>query len=96
MAAWMKRWRKKHPDRKRINERKYRQSEKGKLARRKLGDRITEQISDGYVRDRLTGHTNVPRGDWPDWLVQLKRATIKLKRKYGIHQNHRRRVIEAN
>ena len=81
---------------KRANEKRYRGTPLGKAARRRQQQKFTAELSDEYVRDKLSGDTGIKRAMWPAWLVQLKRMAIQLKRKYGIHQNRRGRTIETN
>ena len=90
--AWARNWRRLHPDKKRMLERNYRRSETGKAWRRGQ----TEKLTDEYVRQKLSAETGINLSAWPDWLVELKRKAIQLKRKYGIHQNRRRRTEQTN
>ena len=45
-----------------------------------LKRRDTREMTDAYVRKVLSSHTTVPMSAWPEWLVELKRAHLTLKR----------------
>ena len=47
---------------------------------RKTGTRYTAELNDIYIRHKLSRDTKVPMSIWPDSVVQLKRAELKLKR----------------
>ena len=56
---------------------------------RKKWRRPADRLTDYYIRQQLSQKNKVPRAAWPCWLVNLKRISIQLKRKYGIHQKDR-------
>ena len=52
----------------------------------KYTNRQARELTDWYVRHRLSVGTKVPRDKWPGWLVKLKRAVLILKRAIWSHE----------
>jgi hypothetical protein len=107
-AAYMREWRRRNPEKLAAYKRRYMATAKGrekarqdshrhnvKTGRAKLR-RQCDALTVDYVRTLLSVGTSIPKSAWPQWLVDLKRLNIRLKRKYGIHQNHRGRIKQAD
>lgn len=89
-AAWKRAYRAKH--RERVNAIQRASQKRRRPVCNAIWRRIIARASDYYVRRTLSGRSKTIHPlDWPDWLVEFKRRAILLKRKYGIHQNGRRR-----
>ena len=82
MRDYQRRWRAANPDRIREQSKRDLMRNRERVYRhvRAYRNRQTDQLADYYVRRKLSRNSPIHWRDWPQTLVDLKRAELKLKR----------------
>ena len=81
-----KKWRKANPDKYSTYNCNPRRNEAMKLKSKLRSRQHRLDMTDRYIRDILTMHTDLKLEDIPDDLVQLHKANLALKRELGLTQ----------
>ena len=79
-----KKWRKNNPDKYSVYNCSPRRNEAMKYKSKMRSRQHRIDMSDRYLRDQLTMHTDLNSEDIPDDLIKLQRANLALKRKLGL------------
>ena len=77
-------WRKDNPDKYSKYNCSPRRNKEMKIKSKMRSRQHRIDMSDRYIRDQLTMHTDLNSEDIPDDLVRLQRANLALKRKLGL------------
>ena len=76
----------KHRDRVLSKNKKYSRSERGKKVKRLYGNRISDKLSDVYLKSLITRECNLTYNDIPQDLLKIYRDHLIIKRKLNLTQ----------